>query len=142
MYSAQSLKREYGTLAQAKSATGLTARGWQALADKLNQPSPDAQIKLLQSQVKQLQQEIIQLKNLGNPIGFWLLDGNFDRSRFTDFDVPQDAFYKASIARKFHKELSRRYHPDKGGTEEQMANLNRLLDQSLALVEMNGGMAA
>jgi curved DNA-binding protein CbpA len=45
-----------------------------------------------------------------------------------------------SIARKFYKELARRYHPDKGGTNEQMANLKLLEDQMMALVEMNEGL--
>jgi hypothetical protein len=142
MYSAKDLKKKYGSLSQARSALGMTARGWQALADKLNQPTPEAELRRLKQEVQQLQQEVASLKNLGDPVGFWLLDGNFDRSRFTDFAVPEAAFKQESIANKFYKQLSRKFHPDKGGTASQMANLNTLYGQILAFVELNNGMGA
>jgi hypothetical protein len=145
MYTAEGLKQQFGKLSVAKAEFGLKARGWQALADKLNQPSGEdatKQLEQLRQENAALKQELAALKaQVGNsdPVGFWLLDGNFDRSRFSDFGVPDAAFKKESVAKQFHKELSRRYHPDKGGTPEQMANLNKLLDQILALVEMNYG---
>jgi hypothetical protein len=148
MYTAQSLKQQYKTLAAAKAQLNLKARGWQALADKLNQPSADdaiAQLEQLRQENAALKQQLDALKSqVGNsdPVGFWLLDGNFDRSRFPDFGVPDTAFRKESLAKQFHKELSKRFHPDKGGTAEQMANLNKLLGQVLGLVEMNNGLGA
>ncbi len=69
--------------------------------------------------------------------GFWLMDENFDRSRFTDFDLPDNAKRDASVARKIYLDLSRKYHPDAGGSDEQMANVRKLYDQLLVLVEMN-----
>jgi hypothetical protein len=142
MYSAKSLKKQYGSLSRAKTELGTAARGWQALADKLNQPTPEAELRRLKSEVKQLQHEVATLKSLSDPVGFWLLDGNFDRSRFTDFAVPEAAFKQESIANKFYKQLSRKFHPDKGGTDSQMANLNKLHGQILAFVELNNGMGA
>jgi hypothetical protein len=146
MYTAQSLKQQYKTLAAAKTQLNLKARGWQALADKLNQPSPEdaiAQLEQLRQENAALKQQLDALKTQvanPDPVGFWLLDGNFDRSRFPDFGVPDMAFHKESAAKQFHKDLSKRFHPDKGGTAEQMANLNKLLDQVLALVQLNKGM--
>jgi hypothetical protein len=139
MYTVQGLKREFKTIAAAKAKLGVTARGWDALVAKLN-ALPSSELDELRAENALLRKQIAQLKGLVNPIGFWLLDGNFDRSRFPDFGVPKDAFYKESVAKTFHKELARQFHPDKGGTAEQMANLNQLLNQLLALVEMNGGL--
>jgi hypothetical protein len=148
MHSVQGLKQQYKSLAAAKVALGVTARGWQALTDKLNRPSGEeaiAQLNQLRQENAALKQQLDALKTQvahPDPVGFWLLDGNFDRSRFPDFGVPKEAFYKESIAKTFHKQLARQFHPDKGGTAEQMANLNRLHDQVLALVEMNNGLGA
>lgn len=69
--------------------------------------------------------------------GFWLMDENFDRSRFTDFDLPDNATRDAAVAKKVYLDLSRKYHPDAGGSDEQMANVRKLYDQMSALVEMN-----
>lgn len=139
MHSVQGLKQQYKTLAAAKAALGVTARGWDALVAKLN-ASPASELDQLRQEIAQLKAQVAQLQQVANPTGFWLLDGNFDRSRFPDFGVPQEAFRKESVAKRFHKELSKRFHPDKGGTAEQMANLNKLLGQILGLVEMNNGL--
>jgi hypothetical protein len=141
MHSVQGLKQQYKTLAAAKAALGLTARGWDALVAKLN-ASPTSELDQLRQENAQLKAQIAQLQQVANPTGFWLLDGNFDRSRFPDFGVPHEAFRKESVAKQFHKELSKQFHPDKGGTAEQMANLNKLLGQILGLVEMNDGLGA
>jgi hypothetical protein len=36
MYSVKTLKSQYGTLNEARAALGMTARGWQSLADLVN----------------------------------------------------------------------------------------------------------
>jgi hypothetical protein len=143
MHTIESLRTEFKTLAKAKAALGLKAASWKALAEKAN--GPEALVQQLRQENEMLRQLVAELQGRGgqfDPIGFWLQDGNFDRSRFPDFGVPEEAFHKQSVAKAFHKQLARQYHPDKGGTAEQMANLNRLLDQVLALVEMNDGMGA
>lgn len=142
MHTVESLKATHKTLAKAKAALGIKAQSWKALAEKAN--GPDAELQKLRQENEMLRQLVAELQGRGgfDLLGFWLQDGNFDRSRFPDFGVPSDAFYKQSVAKAFHKQLARQYHPDKGGTAEQMANLNRLLDQVLALVEMNDGMGA
>ncbi len=123
MHSVQGLKQQYKTLAAAKAALGVTARGWDALVAKLN-ASPTGELDQLRQEIAQLKAQIAQLQQVANPTGFWLLDGNFDRSRFPDFGVPNEAFYKESVAKAFHQQLARQFHPDKGGSAEQMANLN------------------
>jgi hypothetical protein len=138
MFTVQGLKKDYQSIAQAKTHFGVTARGWEALAAKLNDSPTIAELQMLRLENAELRAQLAQSQS--DPVGFWLLDGNFDRSRFTDFAVPNDAFYKESIARSFHRGLARRFHPDANGTDEQMANLNQLLGQLLALVEMNEGM--
>jgi hypothetical protein len=138
MFTVQGLKKDYKSIAQAKTHFGVTARGWETLVAKLNSNPTIAELQTLRLEIAKLRAQLAQSQP--DPVGFWLLDGNFDRSRFTDFSVPKDAFYKESIARAFHKGLARRFHPDTGGSDEQMANLNQLLDQLLALVEMNEGL--
>jgi hypothetical protein len=135
MHTAKSLKAEHKTLVAAKSAHKLKVKSWQALADKLNTPT----IESLQQKIKELEAQLATSQGF-DPVGFWLLSGNFERSKFGDFGTPSDATYKESVARQFYKELARRYHPDKGGTHEQMANLKLLEDQMLTMVEFNSGM--
>jgi hypothetical protein len=137
MFTVQGLKKDYKSIAQAKTHFGVTARGWEALAAKLNDSPTIAELQTLRQENAELRAQLAQ--GQFDPVGFWLLDGNFDRSRFTDFSVPNGAFYKESLARAFYRDLARRFHPDAGGSDEQMANLNHLLDQLLALAAMNGG---
>lgn len=144
MYTINQLKADHKTLAAAKAYFGLKARSWEALADKLGQsqePSDQGLIAELRATIARLEGEIQSLQQ-PDLIGFWLMDGNFERSRFSDFDLPAMALQSVSAAKAWHKKLARRYHPDKGGTPEQMANLNRMLDQMLALAELSEGMAA
>jgi ribosomal protein L29 len=142
MYTIDSLKQQHTTFTAAKAFHNLKAKSWVSLAEKLNQPD----LKQLQAQIAQLKAENAALKaqlastQEFDPIGFWLDDNNFDRSKFSDFKTPKEATKKESVARQFYKELARRYHPDKGGTSQQMANLKKLEGQMLALVEMNGGL--
>jgi hypothetical protein len=134
MHTAKSLKAEHKTLAAAKSAHKLKVKSWQALADKLNTPT----IESLQQKIKELEAQLVTSQRF-DPVGFWLLSDNFDRSRLSDFNMPEETTKSESLAKQFWKELARRYHPDKGGTEEQMVNLNKLQNQILAFVDMNGG---
>jgi curved DNA-binding protein CbpA len=45
-----------------------------------------------------------------------------------------------SKANAAYKRLAQKYHPDSGGLDEQMQNLNKLKKQMLSLVKLNGGM--
>ena len=99
-YTVASLKKQFKAFPQAKQHFGLKARSWQALADKLNSPSLEelkAQIVALKAQVARLEAENKQLRANAtkNPdfdeIGFWLLDRNFDRAKFEDFGIPEEA---------------------------------------------------
>lgn len=135
MYTVASLKKEHKTLAAAKAAHKLKARSWADLAEKLNTPT----VAQLQAEIAALKQQLVAAKGFDS-VGFWLQDGNFERSRFSDFQAPPETTKKESVAKKFYKELARRYHPDKGGTSSQMANVKKLEDQMMALVDMNGGL--
>ncbi len=149
IYTVASLKEKFPTLQAAKTAHNIKARSWAALAEKLNMPSYDdlkAQLVAVTAIKDFLEAECARLKmtfSAGNDFdsfGFWLFDNNFDRSRFSDFQVPPDATRRESAARSFYKQHAQTYHPDKGGTEEQMRNLKTLLDQLLTLVELNEGL--
>ena len=130
MYTIASLKAEHKTLAAAKASTGIKASSWVALVEKLNTPS----IAQLQAEIVTLKQ---QLANRFDLVGFWLLDANFDRSRLEDFGISKDVLGSMASVKKIWKELSLRYHPDKGGTEEQQANLNRLQNQMMAMASLS-----
>jgi hypothetical protein len=105
-----------------------------------------AQIVALEAQVAKLEAENKQLRSNAtkNPdfdeIGFWLLDRNFDRAKFEDFGIPEEATEMESKANAAYKRLAQKYHPDSGGLDEQMQNLNKLKKQMLSLVKLNGGM--
>jgi hypothetical protein len=135
MYTVASLKAKHKTLAAAKAFHSIKARSWAALAEKLNTPT----VEQLQAEIVVLKQQLAAAQQF-DFVGFWLQDGNFERSKFGDFGTPPEATYKESVARSFYKELARRYHPDLGGTNEQMANLKLLEDQMMAMVEFNEGL--
>ena len=61
--------------------------------------------------------------------GVWLRDGAFQLANFEDFGVGDAQLASRSTVKAFYRDMSNRFHPDKGGTAEQMANLNRLRDQ-------------
>jgi hypothetical protein len=130
MYTVASLKAEHKTLAAAKAFHKIKASSWAALVEKLNTPS----IAQLQAEIVSLKQ---QLANGFDLVGFWLLDANFDRSRLEDFGISKDVLGSMVNVKKIWKELSLRYHPDKGGTEEQQANLNRLQNQMMAMASFS-----
>lgn len=148
-YTEEGLREQFQYIKDAKAHFGLKARGWKALADKLNEPSPEdlkKQVQVLTTKLGALEAENEKLKASAvkgegfDEIGFWLLDRNFKRSEFEDFDIDEEATEVESKAKSEHQRLAKRYHPDNGGTAEQMANVNRLKEQMLALVKMNGGM--
>jgi hypothetical protein len=135
MHTISSLKAEHKNLAAAKAFHKLKARSWAALAEKLNTPT----VEELLAENAALKKQLAAAQGFDS-VGFWLLDANFDRSKFSDFQAPPETTKKESVAREFYKELARRYHPDKGGTNQQMANVKKLEDQMMALVDMNGGL--
>jgi polyhydroxyalkanoate synthesis regulator phasin len=148
-YTTESLKNQFKNFTDAKKHFGIKARSWQALADKLNAPSTDELKKLIQAlekRIANLEKENLQLRehvsgiNGFDEIGFWLLDRNFERAKFEDFGIPSEATEMESKAQSEYKRLAQKYHPDNGGLDEQMQNLNRLRKQMLSIVKLNGGM--
>ena len=143
-YTEKNLKERFSSFKEAKAELKTKARSWKALAAKLNAPKPEDEIAMLKGQVEQLKAEVERLRAAGedvfDEVGFWLLDRNFERAIFEDFGVSEQATEMESEAKKIHKELSQRYHPDSGGSDEQMANVNKLKKQMLSVVRLNGGM--
>jgi hypothetical protein len=139
MYTIQSLKQQYKTLATAKAAFKLKASSWAALIEKLNIPTTaqlQENIAKLEAENAALKQQLATAQKF-DLVGFWLLDANFDRSNLEDFGISKDVLSSVSAVKKTWKELSLRYHPDKGGTEEQQANLNRLQNQMMAMASLS-----
>ena len=143
-YTVKSLKEQFSSFKEAKAKLGVKARSWKALAEKLNEPTPEQEIAMLKEQVKRLESEVKRLRDAAedtfDEVGFWLLDRNFERAKFEDFGVSEQATEMESEAKKIHKELSQRYLPDSGGSDEQMANVNKLKKQMISVVKLNGGM--
>ena len=139
------LKQRFSKLAEAKAELGIKAGSWKALVEKLNKPDPEQEIAMLKEQIAQLKAEIKRLREAGenafDEVGFWLRDRNFDRAKFEDLGVTEEATEMKSKADAIYKDLSRRYHPDSGGSDEQMANVNRLKKQMISVVKLNGGMS-
>jgi hypothetical protein len=148
-YSVEEIKSEYKTFKNAKKVFNIKAQSWISLVNKLNSPTYERlketvdnllkENEYLRKENEKLNLSISKTKDF-DEIGFWLLDNNFDRSRFSDFNIPEKAFKIESVAKVFYKDLAQKYHPDKGGTEMQMTNLNRLFEQIMTLVEMNNGL--
>ena len=143
-YTDKNLKEQFQSFKDAKAHFKIKARSWKALAAKLNKPSQEDEISILKRQIEQLKAEVERLRAASedafDEVGFWLLDRNFERAIFEDFGVSEQATEMESEAKKIHKELSQRYHPDSGGSDEQMANVNKLKKQMLSVVRLNGGM--
>jgi hypothetical protein len=144
-YTVEQLKKQFRLLKDAKAHFNLKASSWVTLVEKLNKPTYEQ----LQEQIKNLEKLNFDLeqklkKSADNSefdeVGFWLLSKNFDRSRFSDFETPEAATRVESVAKGFYKELANKYHPDKGGTNEQMASITLLYDQLIGMVEINEGM--
>lgn len=147
-YNVKKLQTQYESFRKAKEAFNLKARSWSALVEKLNSPSYEQlkehlnhlrkEIDNLRKENQSLKQSISIAKDF-DEVGFWLLDNNFERSRFSDFNIPEEATKIESVAKVFYKKIAQKYHPDKGGTEMQMSNVSRLYEQIMTLVEMNSG---
>lgn len=105
-YTEEGLRAQFQSFKEAKSHFGMKARSWKLLASKLNEPS----VKDLKKQVEELaikmeflKQENEKLKALAvkgkgfDEIGFWLLDRNFERSKFEDFGLDEEATDRKSV---------------------------------------------
>ena len=148
-YDVKKLQTQYESFRKAKEAFSLKARSWSALVEKLNSPSYEQlkeHLNHLRKEIDNLRKENQSLKQSRSvtkdfdEVGFWLLDNNFERSRFSDFNISEEATKIESAAKVFYKKIAQKYHPDKGGTEMQMSNVSRLYDQIMTLVEMNSGL--
>jgi hypothetical protein len=76
MHTPDLLKKEYKTLATAKAFYNIKARSWAGLAEKLNTPT----VEQLQAEIADLKQQLATAQGF-DPVGFWLQNGNFDRSK-------------------------------------------------------------
>jgi hypothetical protein len=158
MYTAQDLKKQFSSFKSAKDSFKVKAQSWQKLCDKLNgESSKDARLLKLESKVKELTTQLESLraiKSIKSELDILLMDlvykrGVGDDEIFESKEAmegePDDAdrddwasFY-STLKRRYHR-LSQLYHPDGGGTEEQMANLTHSYKSALTYVKANNGM--
>ncbi len=68
------------------------------------------------------------LKGKADP-GLWLKNGLFEIADIKDFGVKDEDISSTESVDSFYKNLARQIHPDRGGSDEQMANLNDLRRQ-------------
>ncbi|NEZ62002.1 hypothetical protein D0962_04300 [Leptolyngbyaceae cyanobacterium CCMR0082] len=78
-------------------------------------------------------------KNLKGKIdpGLWLNDNLFGIADIEDFGIKERDLTSTESVDKAYKKLARQFHPDKGGSGEQMANLNRLRSQMKSIAKLN-----
>lgn len=158
MYTTQDLKKQFSSFKSAKDYFKVKAQSWQKLCDKLNAESDkDTHLVELESLVKELTTQLESLratKSIKSELDILLMDLVYKRgvggneifeSREAMEGEPEDAdkddwasFY-STLKRRYHR-LSQLYHPDRGGTKEQMRNLTHAYESALTYVKANNGM--
>lgn len=158
MYTIQDLKKQFSSFKRAKDHFKIKAQSWQKLCEKLNtESSKDARLIELEALVKELAKQLEALraiKSIKSELDILLMhfvykrgvgDDEIFESREAMKGEPEDAdkddwasFY-STLKRRYHR-LSQIYHPDCGGTEEQMASLTHAYEAALTYVKGNNGM--
>lgn len=158
IYTTQDLKKRFSSFKGAKDYFKVKAQSWQKLCDKLNaESSKDARFIELESLMKELTTQLESLratKSIKSDLDILLMDLVYKRgvggdeifeSREVMEGEPEDAdkddwasFY-STLKRRYHR-LSQLYHPDRGGTKEQMGNLTHAYESALIYVKANNGM--
>lgn len=130
-----------------------------AVADGLVEPpeSPEDKVIALEAQVAQLQKELLAYKtreSAKSELDVLLMDFVYRRGVGDNeiFESPEAlegkpegegrddwSFFHSTLKGRYYS-LSKRYHPDNGGTEEQMRNLTRSYESALTYVKANNGM--
>lgn len=153
MYTVESLKKEYKKLQAAKSHFNLKANSWQSLCDKLNGSfAKDALIQELKNEIERLKVQISKLSSKSD-LDLLLTDLVYKRGVGSDeiFESPEaiegepdetgkdDWAYLESILKRRYYRLSKVYHPDNKGSNEQMNNLANAYEIARTFVKNNGG---
>lgn len=154
MYTVEALQEQHKKFNIAKQYFNITARGWEALCQKLNtEYVKDAQIQELKAEVERLKMQIAKTASLSD-LDLMLTDLVYQRGVGSDeiFESPEAltdepeksgkddwAFFESALKRRYYR-LSNRYHPDKGGTAEQFHNLEHAYTVGRTFVKENGGM--
>jgi hypothetical protein len=148
-HTAIELKSKFKNLAVAKAHFAIKARSWEALACKLNVPTLEdlkAQLEKVQSDLVTAQKRIAELQgatSYKSDLLSWALTdegGTLLKSPTAIVFNEEDHQYFYSNAKARYNELAKRFHPDAGGTSEQMANLAKCFEHQLVLIRMNEGM--
>lgn len=154
MYTVADLQKQYKNFKTAKQHFNITARGWEALCQKLNTESDkDFQIQELKAEVDRLKVQIAKL-NHQTDLDLLLTDLVYPRGVGSDevFESPEAladepekagrddwAYFESALKRRYYR-LSNLYHPDKGGTDEQFRNLEHAYKIGRTFVNENGGL--
>jgi hypothetical protein len=153
MYTVAELKKQYKNFKAAKQHFNITARGWETLCQKLNaEYSKDIQIQKLEAEIDSLKVKIAKL-TARSDLDILLTDLVYPRGVGSNevfessealLDEPEKtgkddwAYFESTLKRRYYR-LSNRYHPDKGGTDEQFRNLEHAYQIARTFVKENGG---
>ena len=154
MYTVEDLKSKYKKFTEAKEYFKVKAGSWQKLCDKLNsEATKETRIRELEAEVAALRTKLsktnaksdldLLLTNLVYPRGVGS-DEIFESSEALE-DEPTGtgrddwAYFESVLKRRYYR-LSKRYHPDNGGSEAQMGNLINAYEVGRTFVKTNGGL--
>ncbi|MDF5718020.1 MAG: J domain-containing protein [Rhizonema sp. NSF051] len=154
MYTVEDLKSKYKKFPAAKQHFGVKAASWVKLCEKLNgELAKDAEIAELRSKVAFLQAELTK-NNVNSDLDLMLTDLVYKRGVgsneiFESDDAMKEepdgtgrddwAYFESVLRRRYHR-LSKVYHPDNHGSNQQMNNLAHAYDIARTLVNANEGM--
>lgn len=144
MYTVEDLKGKFKKFTEAKNFFKIKAASWQKLCDKLNAESAkDARIRELETEVAALRTQLSKTA-AESDLDVLLTDLVYPRGVGSDeiFESPEAlenepegtgrddwAYFESVLKRRYYR-LTKRYHPDNGGSDAQMNNLINAYEHS------------
>ena len=154
MYTVEELKSKCRKFPAAKQHFSVKAQSWVKLCEKLNgQLVKDAEIVELRSKVAFLQAQLAK-NNVNSDLDLMLTDLVYKRGVGSDEIFQSDdamkgepegtsrddwAYFESVLKRRYYR-LSKIYHPDCHGSNQQMNNLAHAYGIARSLVNTNQGM--
>jgi hypothetical protein len=163
MYTEKDLKDKYKKFAAAKEHFGVKANGWLALCNKLNVEAAKGRILDLEHQNERLQSQLeaamvrileLEQESTKSDLDLMLTDLVYKRGVGSDeiFESSEameeepegvgrdDWAYFESVLKRRYFRLAKRYHPDRGGSNDQLNNLKHAYEVAKTFVKINGGL--
>ncbi|MDF5718141.1 MAG: J domain-containing protein [Rhizonema sp. NSF051] len=154
MYTVADLKTKFKKFATAKQHFGIKAQGWDKLCQKLNaKTTQETETEKLRKQIEFLEAEMAK-KNAKSELDLMLLDLVYKRGVGSNeiFESAEAmngepegtgkddwAYFESTLKRRYYR-LSKIYHPDAHGSNQQMTNLAHAYDIARCFVNANEGM--